>query len=167
MSMLGSLGFGLTTSSVFESRGKHGFSWLSPSHMCYMIEPPRPAEFDSKLCDSVLDDLQMMSDMEESSMNVDGVSGSRSVEITELDAANGNIAVQISKLDLSGISDLEHENDQSPGEVAQNDESSLVKVEHLPELSSPRFIWFLCLMTPLLSLVIIPDSGRNFLIPTG
>ncbi|VDP21657.1 unnamed protein product [Onchocerca flexuosa] len=49
MSMLGSLGCGLNRSSLFESRNKHGFSWISPNDLCYMVEPPRPAELDLKI----------------------------------------------------------------------------------------------------------------------
>lgn len=49
MSLLGSLGCGLNRSSIFESRSKHGFSWISPDDLCYMVEPPRPAELDIKV----------------------------------------------------------------------------------------------------------------------
>uniref|UniRef100_F1L7A2 AKT-interacting protein n=1 Tax=Ascaris suum TaxID=6253 RepID=F1L7A2_ASCSU len=46
MSMLGSLGCALTGASIFDSRGKAGYSWISPTEMICMMEQPRPAELE-------------------------------------------------------------------------------------------------------------------------
>ncbi|VDM93759.1 unnamed protein product [Onchocerca ochengi] len=120
MSMLGSLGCGLNRSSLFESRRKHGFSWISPTDLCYMVEPPRPTELD----------LKIISEAENCPKNAGPSHVSCSGELSGWIVTNEIIIPHISGLDLNGESERESEKELQ--KESDKDDSDLLKVKSFP-----------------------------------
>uniref|UniRef100_A0A0R3RRF8 UBIQUITIN_CONJUGAT_2 domain-containing protein n=1 Tax=Elaeophora elaphi TaxID=1147741 RepID=A0A0R3RRF8_9BILA len=117
MSLLGSLGCGLNRSSVFESRSKHGFSWISPTDLCYMVEPPRPAELD----------LKIISEAENCPRSAGPSYASCPGALNNRGVTNEVIIPHISKWDLNGESDFEQENEQESQKKSEKNDSGLLK----------------------------------------
>ncbi|KAM3716519.1 AKT-interacting protein [Dirofilaria immitis] len=112
MSMLGSLGYGLNRSSIFESRSKHGFSWISPADLCYMVEPPRPAELD----------LKIISGAKNSPKNAGSSHASYTDELNSRNITNEVTIPHTSGLHLNDENEQENEN-KSQKEYKNNDSS--------------------------------------------
>ncbi|KAL3985965.1 Ubiquitin-conjugating enzyme family protein [Acanthocheilonema viteae] len=118
MSLLGSLGCGLNKPSIFESRAKHGFSWISPADLCYMVEPPRPAELD----------LKIISEAENSPTNAEQFYASCSgCGLNDNNLTNGIIIPPISELNLNGESDFKQESGEESQQELEKDSSNLLK----------------------------------------
>ncbi|EFO26991.2 hypothetical protein LOAG_01487 [Loa loa] len=117
MSLLGSLGCGLNKSSVFESRAKHGFSWISPVDLCYMVEPPRPAELDLKIISE--------------SGNCPKNAGPSYVfcpdELNNRSVANEIIIPNVPELSLNGEIDFKKEGAGGSQEESEKNDSCLLK----------------------------------------
>ncbi|CAG9531023.1 unnamed protein product [Cercopithifilaria johnstoni] len=119
MSLLGSLGCGLNRSSVFESRAKHGFSWISPTDLCYMVEPPRPVELD----------LKVISETENCPMSAEPSYASCPGELNDNSVASETIIPHLSGLDLSDGSYFKQENGKESQKESEKNDSSLLKDE--------------------------------------
>ncbi|VDK72200.1 unnamed protein product [Litomosoides sigmodontis] len=116
MSLLGSLGCGLNRSSVFESRAKHGFSWISPTDLFYMVEPPRPAELDLKM----ISEAENCPSAEPSCASCPG-------GMNENSAINEIIIPHISILDLSAENDFKQEGAEQLQKEREKNDSGLLK----------------------------------------
>uniref|UniRef100_A0A915PXX3 UBC core domain-containing protein n=1 Tax=Setaria digitata TaxID=48799 RepID=A0A915PXX3_9BILA len=110
MSMLGSLGCGLNRSSVFECRGKYGFSWISPTDLCYMVEPPRPAELD----------LKTISEAGKCPKNAGPSHGARPGIFND-QSVSDNFISQIYELNLNDASCCVQKNEKESQESEKND----------------------------------------------
>ncbi|KHN84145.1 AKT-interacting protein [Toxocara canis] len=111
MSMLGSLGCGLTGASVFESRGKAGYSWVSPTEMSYMVEQPRPAELELKEVANFDERLLETSSATDEEQDIDGSQqddrSSNSMYPEHTNCSRSDLESGIEKLDLSSVHNAE------------------------------------------------------------
>ncbi|KAK6108921.1 Ubiquitin-conjugating enzyme family protein [Brugia pahangi] len=121
MSLLGSLGCGLNKSSVFESRAKHGFSWISPTDLCYMVEPPRPTELD----------LMIISEAENCTKNTEPFHVSCPDESKDQSVTNGSIIPCISKLNLNDESDFKQKDVKVSQKESKGNNLDLLKCDNL------------------------------------
>ncbi|VDN90681.1 unnamed protein product [Brugia pahangi] len=121
MSLLSSLGCGLNKSSVFESRAKHGFSWISPTDLCYMVEPPRPTELD----------LMIISEAENCAKNTEPFHVSCPDESKDQSVTNGSIIPCISKLNLNDESDFKQKDVKVSQKESKGNNLDLLKCDNL------------------------------------